>query len=123
MTEPFTARVAESDLADLRRRLAATRWAPEQPAGAGDGAYGVPLTRLRRLVAKEHLDDGRVLVIRRRDNGRWEPPGGVLELDETFEAGVRREVHEETASGCESIGSPASCKNALTVGACRSSRT
>jgi ADP-ribose pyrophosphatase YjhB (NUDIX family) len=41
-------------------------------------------------------DEGQVLVIRRRDNNRWEPPGGVLELDETFEAGVRREVWEET---------------------------
>jgi mutator protein MutT len=41
-------------------------------------------------------DEGRVLVIRRRDNNRWEPPGGILELDETFEEGVRREVHEET---------------------------
>lgn len=40
--------------------------------------------------------DGKVLVIRRRDNGRWEPPGGVLEIGETFEDGVRREVHEET---------------------------
>ncbi|MCO1577678.1 NUDIX domain-containing protein [Crossiella sp. SN42] len=39
---------------------------------------------------------GRVLVIRRRDNGRWEPPGGVLEVGETFEQGVRREVCEET---------------------------
>jgi mutator protein MutT len=41
-------------------------------------------------------DEGKVLVIRRRDNGHWEPPGGILELDETFEEGVRREVHEET---------------------------
>jgi ADP-ribose pyrophosphatase YjhB (NUDIX family) len=41
-------------------------------------------------------DAGQVLVIRRRDNGRWEPPGGVLELDESFEEGVRREVKEET---------------------------
>lgn len=41
-------------------------------------------------------DEGRVLVIRRRDNGHWEPPGGILEIDETFEEGVRREVHEET---------------------------
>ena len=41
-------------------------------------------------------DDGRILVVQRRDNGRWEPPGGVLELDETFEDGVRREVAEET---------------------------
>ena len=41
-------------------------------------------------------DDGRVLVIQRDDNGHWEAPGGVLELDEPFEAGVRREVFEET---------------------------
>jgi 8-oxo-dGTP diphosphatase len=41
-------------------------------------------------------DAGQVLVIRRRDNGHWEPPGGVLELDESFEDGVRREVKEET---------------------------
>ncbi|MFJ6669700.1 NUDIX hydrolase [Actinosynnema sp. NPDC091369] len=39
---------------------------------------------------------GRVLVVRRRDNGRWEPPGGVLEMAETVEEGVRREVLEET---------------------------
>ena len=39
---------------------------------------------------------GQVLVIRRRDNGHWEPPGGVLELDESFDDGVRREVLEET---------------------------
>src|SRR3954462_4462635 len=39
---------------------------------------------------------GRVLVIQRRDNGQWEPPGGILELNETFEEGVIREVAEET---------------------------
>src|SRR3954463_15953024 len=41
-------------------------------------------------------EDGRILVVQRRDNARWEPPGGVLELGETFEDGVRREVAEET---------------------------
>lgn len=41
-------------------------------------------------------DAGRVLVIQRRDNGAWEPPGGVLELDETPEQGTVREVLEET---------------------------
>jgi ADP-ribose pyrophosphatase YjhB (NUDIX family) len=40
--------------------------------------------------------DHRVLAIRRRDNGHWEPPGGVLELDETIEDGLTREVREET---------------------------
>ncbi|WP_254711959.1 NUDIX hydrolase [Streptomyces sp. TRM64462] len=41
-------------------------------------------------------DDGRLLVIRRADNGAWELPGGVLELAETPEEGVVREVREET---------------------------
>ncbi|MGW3233346.1 NUDIX hydrolase [Kitasatospora sp. NPDC001095] len=41
-------------------------------------------------------EDGRVLAIRRVDNGTWEPPGGVLELAEDVEDGVRREVYEET---------------------------
>ena len=41
-------------------------------------------------------EDGRVLAIRRADNGTWELPGGVLELAETPEAGVAREVLEET---------------------------
>ncbi|MFB6904142.1 NUDIX domain-containing protein [Streptomyces bacillaris] len=41
-------------------------------------------------------EDGRVLTIRRADNGAWEPPGGVLELAEAPEDGVRREVYEET---------------------------
>ncbi|MFD4242775.1 NUDIX hydrolase [Streptomyces sp. NPDC058525] len=41
-------------------------------------------------------DDGRLLAIRRADNGAWELPGGVLELAETPEDGLRREVLEET---------------------------
>lgn len=49
-------------------------------------------------VAGVILDDNssRVLLIQRRDNGHWEPPGGVLELDETIEDGLRREIKEET---------------------------
>ena len=48
-------------------------------------------------VAGIVVDEGnRVLLIQRRDIGRWEPPGGVLEQDETFEQGLRREVYEET---------------------------
>ncbi|WP_189947994.1 NUDIX hydrolase [Streptomyces alanosinicus] len=41
-------------------------------------------------------EDGHVLAIRRADNGAWEPPGGVLELDERPEEGAIREVLEET---------------------------
>lgn len=41
-------------------------------------------------------DADQVLAIQRRDNGHWEPPGGVLELDESPTTGVVREIFEET---------------------------
>ena len=48
------------------------------------------------VVAAVVREDGRVLAIRRDDNGEWQPPGGILELEETIEAGVCRETLEET---------------------------
>jgi pimeloyl-ACP methyl ester carboxylesterase len=51
MIEPFTVRIPQADVDDLRHRLAMTRWAPEQPPGTDDGAYGVSLSRLRRLAS------------------------------------------------------------------------
>ncbi|MCQ4193679.1 NUDIX domain-containing protein [Streptomyces parvulus] len=41
-------------------------------------------------------DNGHALLIKRRDNGHWEPPGGVLEPEETIPDGLQREVLEET---------------------------
>ena len=45
------------------------------------------------------IRDGRVLLIRRGGpplEGEWSLPGGMLELSETLEEGVLRELHEET---------------------------
>lgn len=47
--------------------------------------------------------DGRVLAIKRFDDGRWVPPGGVLELDETPQDCVTREVYEETGVKIEPV--------------------
>ena len=45
------------------------------------------------------VEDGKVVLIRRRFEplaGQWSLPGGALELGETLEAGVGREMLEET---------------------------
>lgn len=56
-------------------------------------------------------DGGRVLLIQRRDNQRWEPPGGVLELGESIHDGLRREVHEETGLEVEPVALTGVYKN------------
>jgi 8-oxo-dGTP diphosphatase len=43
-------------------------------------------------------EDGFILAIKRADDGRWVPPGGVLELNESPQDGVVREVYEETGA-------------------------
>ncbi|HSM56218.1 MAG TPA: NUDIX hydrolase N-terminal domain-containing protein [Candidatus Sulfomarinibacteraceae bacterium] len=56
------------------------------PFVAGDGAV---------------IDEtGRILLVRRADNGRWAMPGGALEVGETPAEGVVREVLEETGVKC-----------------------
>jgi 8-oxo-dGTP diphosphatase len=56
-------------------------------------------------------DNGRALLSRRRDNRSWEPPGGVLELAESIEDGLRREVREETGLGVEPVALTGVYKN------------
>lgn len=56
-------------------------------------------------------DQGRFLAIRRADNGRWEPPGGVFELDESIHEGLIREVAEETGLTVEPVALTGVYKN------------
>ena len=56
-------------------------------------------------------EENRALLIQRRDNSHWEPPGGVLELSESIEDGVRREVFEETGLAVDPIALTGVYKN------------
>lgn len=63
-----------------------------------NGSAGTKSTPLHSVSVAGAVvrEDGRLLAIRRADNGTWELPGGVLELTEAPEKGVAREVLEET---------------------------
>ncbi|HAX85862.1 MAG TPA: NUDIX hydrolase [Cyanobacteria bacterium UBA11370] len=42
------------------------------------------------------LPDGRIVLIRRRDNGKWGLPGGMVDWGQDIPTTVRRELAEET---------------------------
>ena len=59
-----------------------------------------PIVGVGAVIVRE----GQVLIVRRRYEplaGRWSLPGGTLELGETLEAGVAREMQEETGLDVE----------------------
>jgi 8-oxo-dGTP pyrophosphatase MutT (NUDIX family) len=49
-------------------------------------------------------DVGRILLIRRTDNGNWALPGGAMDLGETIVQAAEREVLEETGITCRVNG-------------------
>lgn len=54
------------------------------------------VTPLIAVCAVIRDSEGRVLLARRADNALWCLPGGAMEVGETVETAVRREVREET---------------------------
>jgi ADP-ribose pyrophosphatase YjhB (NUDIX family) len=46
-------------------------------------------------------DSSRLLLVKRRDSGKWTMPGGTMELDESLEGCIVREVKEETGLDIE----------------------
>lgn len=58
---------------------------------AGDMTLIVPAARA--IIRDE---DGKILLIRRRDNGKWDLPAGGIELGESITDCLKREVKEET---------------------------
>jgi 8-oxo-dGTP diphosphatase len=72
------------------------RWLPK-------AAYGIVHEATRHILKRPvvaicafaRVPDGRVLLIRRADNGMWCLPGGTLEWGETLTTGLGRELDEE----------------------------
>jgi 8-oxo-dGTP pyrophosphatase MutT (NUDIX family) len=52
------------------------------------------------IITDEH---GRVLMQRRRDSGNWALPGGTMDIGETLQQCVIREVKEETGLDIEVV--------------------
>lgn len=46
-------------------------------------------------------DNSRLLLVQRRDSGKWAMPGGTMEMDESLEGCIVREVKEETGIDIE----------------------
>lgn len=42
------------------------------------------------------LPDGRIVLVQRRDNGRWSLPGGIVDWGEDISSSAKRELAEET---------------------------
>ena len=65
---PFKAHVSDSDVADLRRRLAATRWPNKETVA--DASQGVPLTTMQKLARYWASDTRHVNGMHRKGGNR-----------------------------------------------------
>lgn len=50
------------------------------------------------------LGDGRIVLVKRRDNGCWSLPGGMVDWGETIQHSIIRELNEETGLTLEKMG-------------------
>jgi 8-oxo-dGTP diphosphatase len=78
------------------------------PSGALKVVKEVARHLLRRpvvgVVAAARTADGRWLLIRRSDSGKWALPGGTLEWGEELRGAITREVFEETGAEVLALG-------------------
>ena len=50
------------------------------------------------------LPDERIVLIRRRDSGKWGLPGGMVDWDEDIPSAAKRELAEETGLTLTAVG-------------------
>ncbi|MDF3067121.1 MAG: hypothetical protein K0R38_2722 [Polyangiaceae bacterium] len=78
------------------------------PSGAWKIVKEIARHLLRRpvigIVAAARTADGRLLLIRRGDSGKWALPGGTLEWGENLRDAIGREVFEETGATVTALG-------------------
>jgi 8-oxo-dGTP diphosphatase len=78
------------------------------PSGAWKIVKEVLRHLLRRpvigIVAAARTAEGRLLLIRRADSGKWALPGGTLEWGENLRGAIEREVFEETGARVLELG-------------------
>ncbi len=70
----------------------------ERPVDDVMEEYRQSLTHVSPLVGADAavFRDGRMLLIRREDNGLWAMPGGATDVGETWAQSAERELREET---------------------------
>jgi 8-oxo-dGTP diphosphatase len=56
------------------------------------------------IAAAARTADGRLLLIRRADSGKWALPGGTLEWGERLRGAIERELFEETGAPVLALG-------------------
>jgi 8-oxo-dGTP pyrophosphatase MutT (NUDIX family) len=63
-----------------------------------------PRSWRHRVFAAVRGDTGRLLLVRRLDNGNWELPGGQVDVGDTVVGALQREVAEEAGIMIDILG-------------------
>lgn len=50
------------------------------------------------------LEDGQIVLVKRRDNGCWSLPGGMVDWGENIQQSIQRELNEETGLSLTQMG-------------------
>ena len=94
-TDPFD-RERYTQLTDLVASILATELdipvAQAQGFWAGDEGYVTPKVDVRGGI----FEDGRVLLVRERSDGKWTLPGGWVDINDSPSGAVAREILEES---------------------------